>query len=196
MDHIVCRECNTKLRFSGNTTTGRDHLRAKHNIIATTPATSQQPTVKSRFTVTPSPPTQEERTQDCLTMIYTMGLPLSFTEHPGFKMFATKNIPDFIPPSRSTVTRRLQARYQIAVADTKARIAEQPPGYVHACTDGWTSDANVSFSILTVGYLTEELQMCNDVLSVKEVSGGDGEAIAADLNAALNDFNIIRVEDF
>ena len=158
MSHCVCRHCFTKLKFNHNTTNMRDHLSAKHSITERS-AQPSQPTMAKMLSTPAKPISNEELTNGLVQMIAEDGHPMNVVEGSGFRKWIFQLAPTYVVPARSTISRRIKTRYEIERAETKALIAEQPPGNVHITNDHWGSADAQNFSIITGHYMNDNMEV-------------------------------------
>ena len=120
---VVCKVCNAKLNFKGNTTSSMNtHLKMKHLISPSFSAMTSDSdlkrknpnarTVQSMFN-TPELPTLPAHQQEAITQavckhIYKDCRPLTTVEMEGFKNLLHVIIPAYKLPCRATITSRVQ----------------------------------------------------------------------------------------
>jgi hypothetical protein len=98
--------------------------------------------------------------------------------------------PGYTVPSRKTLTTRIEKLFKEQYQSAKDEVIKQPKGNIHITHDAWTSDANVSYYVVTAHWLDENFYLQERVLSVRPVSGHSANDIQADLSATVAEFLI------
>ena len=107
--HAVCKLCNARVKFSGNTTNLRSHVARHHDNVAlqanvkrVDPA--QQTIQEVNFSKLPATSTRATKiTQSVLSFICKDMRPLSVVENEGFRNMMTTLEPRYTIPSRQLV---------------------------------------------------------------------------------------------
>ena len=97
----------------------------------------------------------EKITNTILFMICKDMIPVSIVELEGFRALLKLTVPLYKTPSKKTMTRRLEARYNIMKTDFIKTLETVP----HYCVtaDNWTDCSNQSYMGLTIHYLDSSL---------------------------------------
>ena len=90
-------------------------------------------------------------------------LPISIVEFEGFRELLKLLVPLYKIPSRKTITRKLESRYDVLKKDFIKELENVP----HYCitADNWTDCSNQSYMGFTIHYLTASLKMKSRFLS-------------------------------
>lgn len=103
-------------------------------------------------------------TNSIMYMIAVDNLPLSTVEHEGFRQFCKKVVPLYTVPSRKTITRLLDERYDALKKVYRTRF--QRIQNITITTDVWTDVSMKSYVGVTVHYLNDELKFINSTIGV------------------------------
>lgn len=111
------------------------------------------------------------RNQQLTSMITDMVaqdlLPLSFVDGTGFRQLMSCVEPEYHVPSRMTITRQLEARYEACAQGIKDQLSKA--SYVSITTDGWTSNTTESYITVTCHFIAE-WQLKSVVLQTRAAS--------------------------
>jgi hypothetical protein len=187
---VVCKICNAKLNFKGNTTSSMNtHLKMKHLISPSLSAMTSDSDLKrknpnartltSMFN-TPELPALPAHQQEAITQavckhIYKDCRPFSTVEMEGFTNLLHVIIPAYKLPCRATITSRVQDMANTKQHELKSELSHQPPGSVASTTDTWTSSDNVTYACTTGHFVNDDWELQERCLEVKEVSGAKGK---------------------
>jgi hypothetical protein len=111
-------------------------------------------------------------------------LPLSFVDGTGFKQLMQFVEPEYHVPSRMTITRQLEARYDECAKKIKDKLSNV--AHVSITTDGWTSNTTESYVTVTCHFI-EQWQLHSVVLQTRAVNDRHTAANLADLMKATVD---------
>lgn len=98
-------------------------------------------------------------------MIAVDKLPLSFTENRGFGRFCRRNRPHYSLPSRRTITRLMEDRYEIF---KKNYVLELEGKTSYSLTmDNWTDEyTKQTYLAVTIHYLSNDMEMIDGILGM------------------------------
>ena len=194
--HAVCKLCNARVKFSGNTTNLRSHVARHHDNVAlqanvkrVDPA--QQTIQEVNFSKLPATSTRATKiTQSVLSFICKDMRPLSVVENEGFRNMMTTLEPRYTIPSRQHITDialpKLYGQVKAKVLDSLSS-AER----VALTCDAWTSRATESYVTLTAHHIDDQWNLKSHVLQTRAMRDSQtGEHIAALLNEAVTEWGL------
>lgn len=159
-----CSLCSTSLRFDGNASNLKKHLKSKHPLVVLKdeggPATKKQKKLTEMRCqqYPPSHPRQKFLTQKVMEMISKDMQPVSIVEDRGFQALMNAADPLFVIPSRRTVMRDLLPQMYATVAvDVKKNL--QLANEIALTTDLWTSRANHGYIGVTAHFVKDGTMM-------------------------------------
>lgn len=97
---------------------------------------------------------EDEITNAILYMICVDSCPIDTVDKRGFTYLMKKLCPLYEPPSRFTMTRRLEAKY-VMMKQRVEKVLESVGNYC-ITADNWTDSSNRSYMGVTVHYLEKE----------------------------------------
>ncbi|XP_071650785.1 E3 SUMO-protein ligase ZBED1 [Temnothorax longispinosus] len=103
-------------------------------------------------------------TNDILFMITSENLPLSIVDSKGFKRLMNRAAPLYTVPSRRTITRLIDAKYDF-LKDSFKEDLKLSSTFTLTC-DIWTDVSNQSYLGVTIHYLRHELVLSNATIGV------------------------------
>uniref|UniRef100_A0A8C1U7M1 BED-type domain-containing protein n=1 Tax=Cyprinus carpio TaxID=7962 RepID=A0A8C1U7M1_CYPCA len=195
--HAVCKLCQGKVKYSGNTTNLRAHL-ARHHSDTQLNEQQAKRVDSSQLTLaqvqTHKLPTTSTRatkiTQSVVYFICKDMRPLSVVENEGFRYMVQTMEPRYTIPSRQHITDiavpNLYKEVKTNVLECLA-LAEK----VALTCDAWTSRATESYVTLTVHHITDEWKLESCVLQTRAMyDSHTGENIAALLKEAVAEWRL------
>ena len=96
--------------------------------------------------------------------------------------------PGYDVPSRKTLPTRIEKLFKEQFQSAKDEVQTQPKGNIHITHDSWTSDANISYYVVTAHWLDANFVLQERILSVRPVSGHSADDIQADLTSTVAEF--------
>lgn len=106
----------------------------------------------------------ESITTAILYMIAKDSCPISIVENNGFRHLIKKLVPRYSLPSRRTITRLLDARYEVMLAKYKKKMAEV--NSITLTSDIWTDVTNQSYLGITTHFLINDNQLASNNIGV------------------------------
>lgn len=119
-------------------------------------------------------------------------LPFAFVEHEGFRMFCKVAIPDFVPPSRTTITRDCHGLF-IEQRKKLKSFFQNLSSRVCLTTDTWTSAQNMFYMCLTAHFIDDDWKLHKIIINFCPVGGHSGELIGKSVEKCLLEWGLKRV---
>ena len=179
----VCTHYGEKLSYkSGNTSAMKRHLQAKHTINdevkplkrshsdADEVGEDVKPSLKRRLSATSltsfvSSQSHEKIIKLLVEMLVDDMLPIATVEHKGFRNLISYLAPTFPIPSRTSITARLEAKYDELKAKAVQLLGGDSCQRVALTTDMWTSIATEGYIGVTAHYIDQSCWLRSLVLS-------------------------------
>lgn len=175
MTHTICRDCNGKVKYFGNTSNSRAHLERHHpellleldnpvKTATTRPAAGQR--TLHHFEKLPHNSERAKKITKSIACFIAKDLqPYSAVERDGFKFMMKTIEPRYVIPSRAYFT---DTAVPELYRETKLKVGEAVANARVALTcDHWTSRATESYATFTAHYITEEWQLQSQVLQTR-----------------------------
>ncbi|KAK7919245.1 hypothetical protein WMY93_010529 [Mugilogobius chulae] len=196
-DFAICKQCFSKVRYTGNTTNMHSHLTRHHPelcekavvVVGSNPA---QPGVDTFFKAKLPPGSARAMSiTNGIAVYMCKGLrPYSEVENEGFRFLMKTLEPRFDIPSRKHFAEKIiPALYDQTKATVKSALemAER----VGLTCDGWTSRATESYMTFTVHFINEDWEMKSYVLQTRAMhETHTGANIADVLKAAVDEWSL------
>lgn len=201
---VICNICTKTLKYFGNTSNLRDHLKRKHDEVAVetlrpstgdSNASTSEP--KVRKTIQLSLASAEKLPESKINKINIALVkmvagdfqPLSIVEDEGFLTFVRELQPMYQVPSRKQLsTKLLPQLYDFYLKKVKTLL--DAVLYVALTTDIWTADTNVAYICVTAHFVHDN-EMYNISLKTMElIQDHTAENLAAVLKNICDEFNI------
>ncbi|XP_077095365.1 E3 SUMO-protein ligase ZBED1-like [Siphateles boraxobius] len=174
-DEVTCKICCAVLKYSSSTSTMQYHLRSKH------PQASSDEGCDARRS--------EEITQRICSMVVKDTLPISVVCGEGFQELLGYIEPNYEIPSRCTITRRIEARFEERKKSLKSQL--ESTKCVALTTDCWTALTTESYIRITCHYIDEDWQVNSAVLLTQSMpSRHTAENLAAKLIDAVETWGL------
>ncbi|XP_077086297.1 E3 SUMO-protein ligase ZBED1-like [Siphateles boraxobius] len=174
-DEVTCKICCAVLKYSSSTSTMQYHLRSKHQ-----QASSDEGCDARR---------SEEITQRICSMVVKDTLPISVVCGEGFQELLGYIEPNYEIPSRCTITRRIEARFEERKKSLKSQL--ESTKCVALTTDCWTALTTESYITITCHYIDEDWQVNSAVLLTQSMpSRHTAENLAAKLIDAVETWGL------
>ncbi|KAL4290808.1 hypothetical protein GQ457_14G015550 [Hibiscus cannabinus] len=135
---------------------------------------------------------QEKIREALAKMVILDELPFSFVEREGFRMFCKIAIPDFIPPSRTSITRDCYALF-IEKRRTLKNFFKNLSSRVCLTTDTWTSAQNLSYMCLTAHFIDDTWKLHKMIINFCPIAGHSGELIGRAVEKCLLEWGLKRI---
>ncbi|GMI64575.1 DAYSLEEPER [Hibiscus trionum] len=135
---------------------------------------------------------QEQIRQALAKMVIMYELPFSFVEREGFRMFCKVAIPDFVPPSRGTITKDCYALF-IEKRRTLKNFFSNLSSRVCLTTDTWTSAQNLSYMCLTAHFIDDAWKLHKKIINFFPIVGHSGELIARAVEKCLQEWDLKKI---
>ncbi|XP_043285750.1 E3 SUMO-protein ligase ZBED1-like [Venturia canescens] len=178
-----CNICIKSIKHSGNTTNLMQHMRHSHSMhlplekrhARQTATASGRAAKRGKFIIDsdsenvddPSPSGGSSAARITNKIVYMIAAdhwPLSIVESRGFRALMKEVVPLYSIPSRKTITKTLELKYEQMRKVYRDRLALQTS--ITLTCDIWTDTANQSYLGITSHYLTKELSFANSCLGV------------------------------
>ncbi|XP_036148827.1 zinc finger BED domain-containing protein 1-like [Monomorium pharaonis] len=183
-----CILCMKVLKHGGNTTNLHNHYKKVHKMhVGTGPTSPKQSKMSSENSLKFTPGINQKETKitdsfsrinsfmeggssankltNCiLFMITTENLPLSLVDSKSFRRLINTAAPMYKIPSRRTITRLIDAKYDILKESFKKHL-KLGSTFTLTC-DIWTDVSNQSYIGVTIHYLRHELVLSNAMIGV------------------------------
>ncbi|XP_077094167.1 E3 SUMO-protein ligase ZBED1-like [Siphateles boraxobius] len=174
-DEVTCKICCAVLKYSSSTSTMQYHLRSKN------PQASSDEGCDARRS--------EEITQRICSMVVKDTLPISVVCGEGFQELLGYIEPNYEIPSRCTITRRIEARFEERKKSLKSQL--ESTKCVALTTDCWTALTTESYITITCHYIDEDWQVNSAVLLTQSMpSRHTAENLAAKLIDAVETWGL------
>lgn len=183
---VKCNICSKEFSYHHSTSSLKYHLTSKHANVGSATSTGDKTSEGAAAQGNPTT-TGEQLTLDVsfkpltqsrinnLTKAMTLWIardsrPMSIVEDEGFiKLMKTAVLNQhYKPPSRTTISRRLDDLYADMAEDIRTELSSSD--WLALTTDYWSSLANESFIGVTSHYITKEWKMKARVLAVKKTA--------------------------
>lgn len=194
-DFAICKNCLTKVRYTGNTTNLHSHLQHHHPELSQKPEPVSLPPSQTSIgallqaKLPFNSPRAKSITHGISVYICKDLRPYSVVENDGFRFMMRTLEPRYEIPSRKHFTEKtVPALYE----ETKAKVmnALQSADRVGLTCDGWTSRATLSFITITAHFISE-WEMKSFVLQTREMhETHTGAHIADVLQRAVDEWKI------
>ncbi|KAL4291636.1 hypothetical protein GQ457_14G015420 [Hibiscus cannabinus] len=135
---------------------------------------------------------QEKIREALAKMVILDELPFSFVEREGFRMFCKIAIPDFIPPSHTSITRDCYALF-IEKRRTLKNFFKNFSSRVCLTTDTWTSAQNLSYMCLTAHFIDDTWKLHKMIINFCPIVGHSGELIGRAVEKCLLEWGLKRI---
>ncbi|KAL4290133.1 hypothetical protein GQ457_14G014970 [Hibiscus cannabinus] len=135
---------------------------------------------------------QEKIREALAKMVILDELPFSFVEREGFRMFCKIVIPDFIPPSHTSITRDCYALF-IEKRRTLKNFFKNLSSRVCLTTDTWTSAQNLSYMCLTAHFIDDTWKLHKMIINFCPIAGHSGELIGRAVEKCLLEWGLKRI---
>ncbi|KAK9669753.1 hypothetical protein RND81_13G152300 [Saponaria officinalis] len=125
-------------------------------------------------------------------MIIVDELPFAHVEGEGFRDFCKAVQPEFIPPSRVTVTRDCYSLFideRVKLKDFFGKLTSR----VCLTTDTWTSGQNLSYMCLTAHFIDDSWVLHKRIINFVQIAGHSGEIIGRTIEQCLVECNLKRI---
>ncbi|XP_039310411.1 zinc finger BED domain-containing protein 4-like [Solenopsis invicta] len=202
-----CTICNKVYKHCGNTSNLLQHLNGRHALFCSQAVRLKQKQ-KARVTSESSddrddldgpPPKQvkfkpqkeasDKITNAILYMIAADKMPLSIVQNDGFQWVIKTLAPLYTMPSRKTVTRLIDVRYEV-LKNRFISTLKEVDSYSITC-DNWTDVGNQSYLGVTIHYVTKQIEMKNGCIGVFPMSENHtSQYLRECLNSVVEDFNL------
>lgn len=198
-DFAVCKNCLTKVRYTGNTTNMHSHLLRHHPELTektVTKSSPAQPGVDTLFQAKlPFNSTRAKLITQGISVYLCKALrPYSTVENDGFRHMMRILEPRYDIPSRRYFTdKAIPAMYE----ETRAKVenALVSAERVGLTCDGWTSRATESYLTVTVHFVNNDWELKSYVLQTKVMSGSHtGANISEELQKIAHEWKIDNKE--
>ncbi|XP_077081895.1 E3 SUMO-protein ligase ZBED1-like [Siphateles boraxobius] len=186
-DEVTCKICCAVLKYSSSTSTMQYHLRSKHPQASSDEGQQTLPAMLSgrRCDARRS----EEITQRICSMVVKDTLPISVVCGEGFQELLGYIEPNYEIPSRCTITRRIEARFEERKKSLKSQL--ESTKCVALTTDCWTALTTESYITITCHYIDEDWQVNSAVLLTQSMpSRHTAENLAAKLIDAVETWGL------
>ncbi|KAK9681591.1 hypothetical protein RND81_10G013400 [Saponaria officinalis] len=130
--------------------------------------------------------------KQCTKMIIFDELPFAHVEGEGFRDFCKAIQPEFIPPSRVTVTRDCYSLFIDERVNLKAFFGKLT-SRVCLTTDTWTSGQNLSYMCLTAHFIDDSWVLHKRIINFVPIAGHSGEIIGRTIEQCLVEWNLKRI---
>lgn len=198
----VCKLCGTNVKYSGNTTNLRAHLKRHHldKFMLTEDPKQQQPRDPKQTTLDidagcshkfPSASPRSQKITESIAYFICQDLrPYSVVENPGFRRMVNAMEPRYPIPTREHLTKvcipRLYAQIR---AHVKASLASAER--VALTCDGWTSRTTEAYVTITAHFINEEWELVTYVLQTRDMpESHTGHNLAEHLRKAIAEWGI------
>lgn len=170
---VICNHCKAEFSYHRSTSSLKYHLNAAHTIDASKPPTQTNSGGRLRPTTLDAvcgrsidKRKQERLTNTIAKWIATNCRPISIVEDVGLKnvLRIATNDSTYEPPSRRTISRRVQELYE-KERTTKATTLQRAPT-VALTGDYWTSLGNHNYLGVTVHYIDDQWELHSHALTV------------------------------
>jgi len=125
-------------------------------------------------------------------MVIVDELPFLHVEREGFRDFCKVMRPEFVVPSRATVTRDCCALF-IEERKKLKNVFRALSSRLCLTTDTWTSGQNLSYMCLTAHFFDDSWRLHKRIINFCPVAGHSGELIGRSVEKCLLDWGIKRV---
>jgi len=203
----VCKLCSAKISRKGSSTSGMaNHIKNRHRSIdvskqpssALGQSVSVQQTLlqsMSRSTTQVRRPLRQEeseRLRRSLAWMCAVDIrPISIVDGVGFRNYSRLLNPNFVLPTRRTLTSYVHRIYQEGHEELKQDIAGSAVGLT---TDLWTSNAQEGYITLTAQYITAQWEQRTKVLATRVLKDRHtGEKISEAIKEITREFGIPRI---
>ena len=195
---VVCRLCERSIAFSGNTTNLKQHLQNHHPSVLSSYSTSDESSRQTTLESMAFIPKKKFSAGSKRSLNITDGLvefiskdmmPISIVEGKGFINFLKILEPQYSLPSRKTITKRLEDKYDQIRASVQMKLDSMPAAAL--TLDYWTSRATDSYLGITVHCISVDWQMVSYVLETKEViERHTSENVAEDIKVVVHKWGL------
>uniref|UniRef100_A0A803N254 BED-type domain-containing protein n=1 Tax=Chenopodium quinoa TaxID=63459 RepID=A0A803N254_CHEQI len=125
-------------------------------------------------------------------MLIVDELPFAFVEREGFRQFCEVACPEFVTPSRATITRDCYGLF-IEKRKELMNVFNNLSSRVCLTTDTWTSGQNLSYMCLTAHFIDDNWKLHKRIINFCPVAGHSGELIGKSVEKCLLEWNVKRV---
>ncbi|KAK8659933.1 hypothetical protein V6N13_030123 [Hibiscus sabdariffa] len=135
---------------------------------------------------------QEEIRQALAKMVVLDELPFNFVEREGFCAFYKVAIPEFVPPSRATITRDCYALFierWKALKDFFNNFSSR----VCLTTDTWTSGQNLSYTSLTAHFIDDAWKLRKMIINFFPIADHSVELIGRAIEKCLQEWGLKKI---
>lgn len=160
------------------------------SLCSTSASETVQPKITSHFFSRKEDDRRAEHiTQKITTMIANDMLPLSFAENEGFRALMKYLAPNYVIPSRPTITRRLHLKYENVKRNVMNILSKSQ--YVAFTTDTWSSRSSKSYCTVTAHCVTTDWQHAALNLVTQEMpERHTAENLISKIESVITDWNL------
>lgn len=197
----VCKLCHTSVKYSGNTTNLRAHLKRHHpdKVVLTEEPKKLRRDPKQTVLDSdgscahkfPSTSPRSQKITETIAYFICQDLrPYSVVENAGFRHMVNAMEPRYSIPTREHLTKVCVPRlYAETKAHVKASLANAER--VALTCDGWTSRTTEAYVTITAHFITEEWELVTYVLQTRDMpESHTGHNLAEHLRRALAEWEI------
>lgn len=197
----VCKLCHTNVKYSGNTTNLRAHLKRHHPDKVTGEPTASKLRRDPKQTMLdsdgvcshkfPSTSPRSQKITESISYFICQDLrPYSVVENAGFRRMVNAMEPRYLIPTREHLTKVCIPRlYTQTKALVKASLASAER--VALTCDGWTSRTTEAYVTITAHFINEEWELATYVLQTRDMpESHTGHNLAEHLRNALAEWGI------
>ena len=180
---VHCKLCSKIIKYSGNTSNLRFHLKEHHNsVFLSLPKTEScsksenvkdvhQSTLTEVIAASQPPPNTSTKwnklTGSVLYFISKDMQPLDTIDDKGFRHLLQTFEPRYIPPLRKTITTKYFPQMFESQKACISGLVQNATSFA-LTTDIWTSRANHAYTGVTVHYITKDFELNHSLLETKE----------------------------
>ncbi|XP_052399237.1 E3 SUMO-protein ligase ZBED1-like [Carassius gibelio] len=198
----VCKLCGTNVKYSGNTTNLRSHLKRHHleKFKLTEDPKQHRPRDPKQTTLDidggcshkfPSASPRSQKITESIAYFICQDLrPYSVVENPGFRRMVNAMEPRYPIPTREHLTKVcIPGLYSQTRAHVKASLASAER--VALTCDGWTSRTTEAYVTITAHFINEEWELVTYVLQTRDMpESHTGHNLAEHLTKAVAEWGI------
>lgn len=134
----------------------------------------------------------EDSRRKCAKMIIVDELPFAHVEGEGFREFVASLCPEYISPSRSTVTRDCYSLF-IEEREKLKVFFGKLSSRVCLTTDTWTSSQNLCYMCLTAHFIDDNWNLHKRIINFCLIAGHSGELLGRSIEQCLIEWDLKRV---